>query len=392
MLILLSKNQIKIILDLFKMKNKIILYIQEDFRTGGAEQQLFYLAKNLPEGYTPVFLALNLKHNFGKIYENYGFRVLELRLNKLNNIFYLFKSLLKIKREIKKINPDIIHSQLWMGNLISRIIGKILNIPVITSERNIYSERNFIHKFLDKSLINLSRYHIANSRGVIDYTSKQEKISKKKFKLIYNGIDFNRFINAKDVRFKFNLKKNDIILTTVGSLTEQKGQEFLINAFYKYLNNNNYSNLFLLIVGEGPLELKLKKLVNNLNLSNKVIFTGNRDDVENILYSSDIFVFTSLYEGLPNAVMEAMLSSLPVLSFNISGCDELIENNKSGYLVKKLDFFEFNQRLKKLIEDKFLRKKFGDVAYRKIIDNFAVDKMVNNYLELYESIINKNEK
>ena len=195
--------------------------------------------------------------------------------------------------------------------------------------------------------------------GFVFQTEEQRRYFSKdiqnKSVVIYNPIK-DEFLNTN----KTIQKENTII--SVGRLVEQKNQKMLIEAFAKIAKE--YPNYKLKIFGTGPLELKLKKQIEELNLADKIILCGVCDDIKNELEKSKIFVLSSDYEGMPNALIEAMAVGLPVISTNCpcGGPKELIENEKNGLLIEVGSIEELTKKMKYLIENQKKAEEMGENA------------------------------
>jgi glycosyltransferase involved in cell wall biosynthesis len=236
-------------------------------------------------------------------------------------------------------------------------------------------------KLNDLSLVSCSY------RGKEDYVKKGFPPSA--LYAIPNGIDYKKFTKGTKTNIikEFNLK-NKIVLGIVGRLTETKNHHTLIRMFKKL--TLKYDNAILLIVGGGPAMAHLKQITVDLNLTEKVIFTGNRKDIPDLLATMDIFVFPSLTEDWPNAVGEAMAAGLPVVSFDVGDVKKVIKNNYDGFVVGK-DINKLMKVTMKLIETPALRRYIGNNAKINIKNNFSLESMVIQYEQFYIKLKNKSK-
>jgi len=213
--------------------------------------------------------------------------------------------------------------------------------------------------------------------------------------VIPNFVDVHKFhpvSNEERIRLrkKLSLSEDKKICVFVGRLSPEKGISYLIKSWQKVVDN--YSNVILLIVGEGPLRESLEKQTSELNIQDTVKFLGKRDNVSEYLQASDIFVLPSLSEGLPNALLEAMSCGLPCIATKIGGCVDLIEDGKDGFLVEVKNTDELAKSLIRLIQDEEMARRFGSMAQRKVEENYAKEKIVNKFILLWESLHNKGSK
>ena len=216
--------------------------------------------------------------------------------------------------------------------------------------------------------------------GFVFQTEKQKELFdkeiQKKSVIIYNPIK-DEFLNAN----KSMQKENTII--SVGRLVEQKNQKMLIEAFSKIAKE--YPNYTLKIFGAGPLESNLKKQIEELNLLDRIILCGICDDIKTELEKAKIFVLSSDYEGMPNALIEAMAVGLPVISTDCpcGGPKELIENEKNGLLIEVGDVEDLTKKMKYLIENQEETAKMGKNAEKiqEKLHSINILKQWKSYIE-----------
>ncbi|WP_113928344.1 glycosyltransferase [Bacillus sp. P14.5] len=140
------------------------------------------------------------------------------------------------------------------------------------------------------------------------------------------------------------------------------------------------------LVGDGELIGEIKQIVLQLNLSDKVEFLGKRNDVIDLLRESDVFILSTNYEGLPISIIEAMSQGLPVVATDVGGVNELIADNKNGYLVRRKDSDQLAEKIKNLISDQALRNSMGDESYKRFRDKFTSKVMLDKTFNVYEEI------
>ena len=197
------------------------------------------------------------------------------------------------------------------------------------------------------------------------------------------GVDTEIFKKIKsDIKEKYDLKNKRVLIFT-GRLVPIKNIPFLIQAMKKLP-----SDTVLLIVGDGPLKNELRREVERENLTNRVIFTGHIPQEKLPFYYStgDIFVFSSFYDNLPNSVLEAMASELPVVAPSVGGIPMIVEEKVNGYLYSVGNTQEFVEKVNLLLKDKNLREEMGKENRKKIIENFNWKKSAEKLKELYEQL------
>jgi len=224
--------------------------------------------------------------------------------------------------------------------------------------------------------------------GVSDHTShnliKYEKISPRKIITIMNGIDgskYNITIDKNTLKRKFGITVDGPIIGTIGRLVEEKGITYLLKAMKIILVTFPDAKLF--IVGEGKLENNLKSEAFHLGISDNVIFTGNRRDIPMLLKYFDVFVLSSISEGLPMVLLEAMVASCPIVATNVGGTPMVITHGVNGSLVRPKDSACLSSEIINLLSNEKLRKQYIKSSYTIFNEKFSASTMTRKYEELY---------
>jgi len=338
-------------------------YIITGLGTGGAEK---HLLKTLPLSKHDKFvISLTNQNSIGKKLEKKKVKVYYLNLSKFNFILPLLNLFIILYKE----NPNLINTYLIHANLIGRIAGKILRIPVINSVRNDYSYSR-IYSFLDKLTSGFVKVYAPNSKSLSSYLRKI-KVPKNKIIYLSNVIDTTEFNNLKDIRSNFNIRKSSKVFISVARFVKQKNHKIIIDAFREY--SENHKNSFLFLLGDGKLLKEYKKKYTSKN----IIFTGKVDNVKDFLYSSDTFILASSREGMSNALLEAMYLGLNCIVSNIKQNTELIDKN-CGYSFKN------KSDLVKLLSSE---NKFGKNAQKKIKRLYNLKDYYSNYEEVISKCV-----
>jgi glycosyltransferase involved in cell wall biosynthesis len=202
--------------------------------------------------------------------------------------------------------------------------------------------------------------------------------------IISNGVDIRRYQVAVDrsaIRRALGFEEEETLYTVVGTLKEQKGHRYLIEAVAPLIQRTR--QLHLLVVGDGELRDSLKAQVHAAGIERNVHFLGNRSDVPTILAASDVFVLPSLWEGLPMALIEAMASGLPVIATLVSGSQQVVEHNQSGILVPPGEVAALRQAMEALLSDPERAKLLGKAAQRRIEETYSARRQAEEHLILY---------
>ncbi len=283
-----------------------------------------------------------------------------------------FKTLLFVRKTVKKINPDTILSfgEYWNSLVLLALYG--LNYPIYLSDRcqpnkSLGKFHNFLRKWL-----------YLKASGIVAQTSKAKEVYEqqnlnKNIKVIGNPI-YQISSNGKPQ------EKENIILS-VGRLIKTKHHDRLIKIF----NKISPRGWRLVIVGGDALKQsgmkKLKELVKELNMEDEIELTGTVSNIESYYNRSKIFAFTSSSEGFPNVIGEAMSVGLPVISYDcIAGPADMVDDGENGFLIPLFKDKSYSEKLKKLMADDNLRSKMGARAKKKV-QEFSIGRIGEEYYQ-----------
>ena len=200
-----------------------------------------------------------------------------------------------------------------------------------------------------------------------------------------NTTDYQNInINKEDYRNWLSLENDDFVCIAMGDLIKRKNYEMALRGIALCKN----PKIHYLICGNGPEKNNLQDLAKNLGIREQVHFLGYRTDIKELLAISDCFLFTSLQEGLPRSLMEAMASGLPCIISDIRGNRDLIINNVNGYLIKSIE--DCTQKLEAIISDKQLAKKM-QVKNLEVIKKYDFLKVRDQINEIYKTELLGNE-
>ena len=290
---------------------------------------------------------------------------------KFNNnfrLFFTFRTLLYLRKEIKNIKPDSILSfgELWNSFVLLATIGLRSNI-YISDRCNPQKKYKIFNSILRKMLYK-------KATGIIAQTNKAAAVYKELFKNNNISVIGNPIREIK----QNGIKKENIVLT-VGRLIETKHHDLLIKMFL----NSAPPDWKLIIVGDDAQKqknkIKLERLIYELNAKERVFLIGTQKNIDEFYLRSKIFAFTSSSEGFPNVIGEAQAAGLPVISFDcIAGPSDLIEDGKNGFLIPLFEQKMFEDKLRLLISDENLRERLGNSA-KETIKKFSVSAIGDKF-------------
>ena len=304
---------------------------------------------------------------------------------------------IKAYKELKKVidegNYDIIHCHTPVGAMLTRLAAQDARKK---GSKVFYTAHGF-HFYKGAPLINWLAYYpvekyLARKTDVLITINKEDynraKKSFKAGKIIYVpgvGIDINKFSkrigNREEKRAEFGFKHDDFVLLSVGELITRKNHAVVLDALGALKKAGKLDNIQYVICGRGVLDAELKDKAASLGISNHVHFLGYRNDVSEICNAADIFVFMSLQEGLPVALMEAMACGLPAICSNIRGNTDLIENGKNGEIVENTAI-SVADAIENLQNEDALRNRYAQAAVT-TIKHFDLSSVETEVRDIY---------
>ncbi|QCX01660.1 glycosyltransferase [Aggregatimonas sangjinii] len=356
-----------------KKRKKICITINS-LGPGGAEKQCLLLAKALSPYHSVTVVILNP----GPLYRP---RLTFIEEEQLNHV-YLAKNPLKrpfgLMRFLKRQQIDIIFSFLPTDTLLSSICGKLAGVPLVFGGiRNSYMANA---KFIALKLVNnyLLNYTIANNfaayRSAIDFGFK------KKVFVISNGIDIRPYVERKHVGV------GPVHIISLGRLVPQKEYATALKciAHLKGILDEGYSFTYT-IVGQGPEKEKIMTDIKARELENQVKVVTDASDIYGMLDDSDVYLCTSSFEGVSNAIMEAMNCALPLVATDAGDNARLVLHQKNGFITPIHDAIALANFLKKLIQSPELRIQMGNASHTHLAKNFSFATFQKKYLKLIEN-------
>jgi glycosyltransferase involved in cell wall biosynthesis len=367
-----------------------ILLLNETSGPGGAETVLYNIAKNLDRNRYLPRVVLFRSGWFRDYLVDEGIPVDIIQSHRSWDLTFIRQ----LSRYCKEHRIDLIHAHLPGANLYGSVVGKLLGIPVICTLHNEYimpgsverfsGVKMFIIRSLASRLVIVAEY----MRG--DYL-RRGKIPSRKMVLIYNGVRQEQADSSFDIaEFKrqIDFRDGDILIANIANLRTPKGHMILMDAAAKVCGEMPQAK-FLLIgeEGDGKIKAAILDKMKQYGLGDKVKLMGFRRDVSQILKHVDIFMLSSISEGLPVSVVEGMRSGLPVIATEVGGLPEVVENGASGYLVKPGDSEKLAAKLIELCKNPSLRKTMGNKGNEIASRLFSLDLMIKNYQTLYEELM-----
>jgi glycosyltransferase involved in cell wall biosynthesis len=361
-----------------------ILHIVPSLDRAGAEKQLALLVANLPRDEFEVHVcALTRGGELAADLKRAGIPLTILGKRwKADPTCYW-----KLRKLIARLKPRIVHTWMFTPGVYGRIAGRQLGVPhLIHSERCADRWKAGWQWAFDRRLAANTDRIVANSPGVRDF-GVEHGLPAEKYLVIPNGI---APAPASDVTRAELLKELGLppevpLIGAVGRLWPQKRVRDLIWAME--LLHIIQPRVHFLIIGDGPERHALERYVRTIEGTSYMHFLGHRSDVPRILPHLDLFWQGSGYEGMPNAVMEAMAAGVPVIATDIPGTRDLVVSGETGYLYPIRGRKEFCKKSDELLADLATARQMGAAGQRRILERFPLEPMVAAHARLYRELL-----
>lgn len=372
---------------------KRIVYVVTKGVWGGAQKYVYSLATSLSkEDYDITVICGEGKILKDKLEEK-GIRVIQIKtLGRDISIFKEIVSFFWLLNTLRKIKPDVLHLNSPKAGGIGALIGRIFFVPII-----IYTAHGFAwnedRKPYEKILITVFTWiTLMLTHKTITISAKEEREAKSlplvfddKIHLIRNGIEKIDFLSKDDAKKElFSMANIDLHETfcigTISELHKNKGLEYAISAVSKIK-----SPFVFFILGGGELQKPLEKLIQKYEMNNKIFLLGFVPEASKYLKGLDLFLLTSIKEGLPYTIIEAGQAETPVIASSVGGIPDIIDNGKDGILVTKAKPGEITRAIEFVMENKSDAKTFSDNLKTKIDKDFSIEMMLEKTSKLYKS-------
>ncbi len=298
-------------------------------------------------------------------------------------------ALLRLSSFMKDRKFDVVQTWIFAANTYGRIAAHRAKVPVvIVSEMAVDLWKGRAQLRVDRFLNRWTDRVVGNSQAVSDFYRNKADVPTEKLAVIPSGIGDEEPPNVDrgEVRRSLGISPEAPLLIFVGRLAEQKAVHDLLAALD--ILQHVRPDLRALIVGDGPLRNRLEEQAQALGLRAMVKFLGHREDVPMLLVASDLLVLPSLYEGLPNVILEAMRFSKPVVATAAPGTTEVVKHGETGLLVPMKNSTELARAIRNVIEDKELANRLGIGGRMRVEAEFRASVMIERFACLYESLVN----
>ena len=409
-----------------------IVHVVHSLNVGGLENGLVNLLNHLDEQFSHTILCLSKAGPMAQRIKNREVAIIEMGLPTDRFRF----PLVSLARLFRQISPDIVHTRGW-SSIDAISAARIACVPhVIHAEHGWEATdpegQSAKRKLVRKCLSPLVDRFVTVSEDLKRWLTGTVGIAERKVVRIHNGVDTQKFAPLWDaqsamcighraesgeqkempgdgrretefgsqslvvghrssaifsLRRTLRLPDDAVVIGTVGRLDPVKDHKTLLQAFAQLARRN--PSVRLVIAGEGPMRGDMETQIRELKIGDQVQMLGERQDVSEVLKAFDVFTLTSIAEGISNTILEAMASGLPIVATRVGGNPELVEHGASGHLIPAQNVSALESALLAYVTSPDLRGSHGAAARQKAVDEFSLERMAEQYAELYFSVMVK---
>jgi len=394
------------------MKFRIAFCITE-LEIGGAEKSLTELICRIDrELFDPSLFVLSTPPSQPTLLEKLESHGVPVHFLGLRGWSQLLAVIVRFACVLRNTQPHLIQSFLFHANLVSRVAARLAGVPVVVSGLRVAERAAQWHVLLDCLTSGYVDQFVCVSHGVAEFAVRQG-LPPEKILVIPNGIDRSRFCDERDLsqskepllscetqqgpgaasvencdlKTRETATRREYRLLTVARLDYQKGLDWLLVGLANWIHA--FENLHLLIVGEGPMKTLLQTLISERGLSGYVTLAGFQKDLAHVFRSADLFVLPSRWEGMPNALLEAMAAGLPVVATDVEGVREVLGNHLDHQLIPVGDACALKRAI---LWHYFNRQESRNLGLRNrdhVMAHYSWSNVVKRYEELWIRLINR---
>ncbi|MBP2678926.1 MAG: glycosyltransferase [Deltaproteobacteria bacterium] len=364
-----------------------LLYLIVDLPVGGAEIQLLNLVRHLDrDRYSPVVLCIGKNGPIGEEIAKEGVPVTELGLLRKGGGDRRIVTLLREFLRREKIS--LVHSHLYHANYFGRLAAFRERIPAVCTIHNTYAHPKIHRRLINRWLARKTARIIAVSGPVREDIIRYDGVDPSKVVVIPNGVDPGRFdipLTRVEARERLGIPAEHFLIGTVGRLEEQKGLRYLVDAVRMLRERGK--NAFLLVAGSGREEVRLREQATRGGIEDAVFFLGARRDVPDLYRAMDVFALSSLWEGGPITLLEAMASGLPVVATPVGFVPEVVRDGVNGFLVPARDPAMLGEALWRVREDPVRAAEIGREGRETVRDRYTHRHLAEKVMAVYEEVL-----
>jgi glycosyltransferase involved in cell wall biosynthesis len=363
-----------------------VLHVIGSLSTGGAERNLCYLAPFFHRSELSYGICCLIRRGeFADEVEEAGVPVFDLRFRMRSSIL----SILRLAALLRKKKVKVLHTHLFTTGVVGRLAALLAGVPVvITHEHGNTPWKRWHHTMFERWAIHFTDLRIAVSQEIMDMRIEQEGTPRSKMCIVPNAVEPTRFEVDDATRHatRQEIGLDDcFIIGRIGRLVESKCHDLLLDAAREVCGKK--PEVRFILVGDGPSTPGLERLRESYGLTGKVHFLGRRTDVPELLAAIDLYVITSRWEGLPLALLEAMMAGKPIISTSVGAIPGALRDNEDGILIRPNCKEDLVESLLALIDDPQRMRLLGANARKRAMAKFSPGVVLGELEDIYRKIL-----
>lgn len=378
------------------MKKIKVVHIITKLELGGAQNNTLYTCSNLNKDIFDVYLL----SGSGGILDEEAKKIKNINLIFISNLVREIsplkdlKSIFEIYKILKKIKPDIVHTHSSKAGIVGRIASFFSGITLIIHSYHGFGFNDtqkwyikYLYISIEWIVSFITRFFIFVSNENIKIAKKYHILRKRNYSLIRSGIKLSDFKKEKDRSFLKNIGIDnfDKIICSVANLKPQKNPLDFIKVAEVVIKKNPY--VYFIYAGGGDNMEYYRETIKKIGIERNCFFIGWVSNPQNIYSCCDIFILTSLWEGLPRSLVEAIASGIVPVCYKTDGVNDIIIDGVNGFLVEQKNYIKMANIIQRLINDNALFNKITENLIKTDLTEFDIDKMVVKQEELYKTLL-----
>ena len=367
---------------------KKIVHIIQSLDNGGCENMLLRTLPTITE-FEHLVICLHSRGSLAAQFEEYSIRILCPHYKSFFDIF----GLLRLIKILKSERPALILTYLFHADVVGRIFLSLFtekNISIVPFLRTTYNDRRYrIARYFERYTRFFVKKYFANSEAVKAFYVQHLRVPANRIVVIPNGIDTALYdkttTDTHSLQSELTLPENTRVITCVANLHPNKGHRYLLEAFIAIAKN--YPEAYLLLAGDGIEKARLETQAKNSPYTSRILFLGRRSDIREILALSHLFVFPTFFEGLSNALQEAMAMNLPIIATNIPENKILLHDNVNAILVPPRSCESLEKAIQKMLNNPDFAQKTAAQARKTIVESYSLETAKKCFVKAIEQTL-----
>jgi glycosyltransferase involved in cell wall biosynthesis len=380
-----------------------ICHVNTRFLRGGGTKNTLFTIAGLDKSRYEVDLIVGREVYSPQVetLEGVNLMIVQSMIRNINPILDL-KALITLYKIFRRNKYHVVHTHIAKAGILGRIAAKMAGVPIIVHSLHGSTFHSLLHPLICEIYILLEKltgqftdYFVPVGEDLKNRYLEQGIGCPAKYQVIHSGMDLSKFFAAGNLaepviqskKRELGLEPDHIVIGMVCSLEPRKGYTYFFEAARRLATT--YPKVRFLCVGEGFYREELEKKVSCNNLEDQVIFTGYRTDIAEVMATFDILVLTSLWEGLPQVLVQGVAVGKPIVTFDVEGAREVVKNGLNGFVVPLKDVSSLVQKLDYLLLDLEQARAMGRAGKTLIDDSWSVETMVRQTDALYQRLLHE---